>query len=184
MQLDAESAAWLASEDAHRTNKKNVEILNEYGQRPSSGKPIRIRFAFLRSPVEVVGDGDGRVRGLRLERNELVDGRARGTGAFEDLACELVFRSIGYRGAPVADIPFDAVRGLIRNDRGRVCNDAGEALPGEYATGWIKRGPSGVIGTNKKDSQDTVDRLLEDAAAGRLNRPIDDDITALLERAR
>jgi ferredoxin/flavodoxin---NADP+ reductase len=180
LELDADSAAWLAGEEAHRTNKKNVEILREYAAREPEGKPMRVRFAFLQSPVEVLGDEEGRVRALKLERNELVDGRARGTGEFEELECELVFRSIGYRGVALGDIPFDESRGVIRNDCGRVCDEDGTPLPGEYATGWIKRGPSGVIGTNKKDSQETVARLLEDAAAGRLNEPSEDDIEALL----
>ncbi len=180
MELDAESAAWLASEDAHRTNKKNVEILGEYAQRERTGKPMTVRFVFLRSPAELVAGEDGRVRALRLERNELVDGRARGTGEIEELECELVFRSIGYRGVPLSDVPFDEQRGLIRNEGGRVCDEDGAPLPGEYATGWIKRGPSGVIGTNKKDSQDTVTKVLEDAAAGRLGSPTRDDVDALL----
>ena len=82
-----------------------------------------------------------------------------------------MFRSIGYRGQPVAGIPFDEQRGLIRNEGGRVTDADGTHQVGEYVSGWIKRGPSGVIGTNKKDSQDTVDKILEDAAAGRLNQP-------------
>ena len=180
LELDPESAAWLEGEQSHRTNKKNVEILREYAARAPEGKPMRVRFAFLRSPVEVLGDDDGRVRALRLERNEIADGRARGTGDFEELPCELVFRSIGYRGTPVAGIPFDESRGLIRNEGGRVLGDDGEPLPGEYVTGWIKRGPSGVIGTNKKDSQDTVARVLEDAGAGRLDRDVEADIEPLL----
>ena len=81
---------------------------------------------------------------------------------------------------PLAGIPFDEGSGLIRNEGGRVCTDDGEHCAGEYVTGWIKRGPSGVIGTNKKDSQDTIDKLLEDAAAGRLNEPTHDDVEALL----
>ena len=91
-----------------------------------------------------------------------------------------MFRSIGYRGQPVAGIPFDDQRGLIRNADGRVTDADGTHQLGEYVSGWIKRGPSGVIGTNKKDSQDTVDKILEDAAAGRLNQPPSDDIDALI----
>jgi ferredoxin/flavodoxin---NADP+ reductase len=91
-----------------------------------------------------------------------------------------VFRSIGYRGEPVAEIPFDERRGLILNAGGRVTDADGTQQLGEYVSGWIKRGPSGVIGTNKKDSQDTVDKILEDAAAGRLNQPPEDDIDALI----
>jgi ferredoxin--NADP+ reductase len=94
-----------------------------------------------------------------------------------------VFRSIGYTGQPVGDVPFDESRGLIRNQGGRVTDVDGVPLPGEYASGWIKRGPSGVIGTNKKDSQDTVEKILEDAAAGRLGQPIADDIEEMIAAA-
>ena len=120
------------------------------------------------------------MRGLRLERNEIVDGRAKGTGEYTELECQLVFRSIGYSGVPLAGIPFDERRGLIRNEGGRVVDQNGDVCPGEYATGWIKRGPSGVIGTNKKDSLDTVSKLIEDAKAGRLLEPASDDIDALI----
>jgi ferredoxin--NADP+ reductase len=178
-EVDALSAAWL--EGADRTPRRNVEILEQYAARPASGKPITVRFRFLASPVELLGDGDGHVRAVRIERNALAareDGSlaARGTGEFEEIPAQLVFRSIGYRGVPLPGIPFDEGRGLIRNAGGRVCGEDGSPIRGEYVTGWIKRGPSGVIGTNKKDSQDTVDRLLEDAAAGRLNSPVHDDV--------
>jgi ferredoxin/flavodoxin---NADP+ reductase len=179
LELDQASADWLASEDAHRTNKLNVEILREYAAREPEGKPMRVRFCFLRSPIEILGDDAGRVRAVRLERNELVDGRARGTGDVEELACELVFRSIGYLGEPVAGVPFDPARGVIRNEGGRVVDDDGICV-GEYVTGWIKRGPSGVIGTNKKDSQDTIDKLIEDAGEGRLPEPSGQDVDELL----
>ena len=122
---------------------------------------------------------------MKIENNEIVardDGSlgARGTGTFEEIPAQLVFRSIGYRGQPVAGIPFDEQRGLILNAAGRVTDADGTQQLGEYVSGWIKRGPSGVIGTNKKDSQDTVDKILEDAAAGRLNQPPEDDIDALI----
>ena len=105
---------------------------------------------------------------------------ARGTGTFEEIPAQLVFRSIGYTGQPVAGIPFDERRGLIRNDGGRVIDGGGTHQLGEYVSGWIKRGPSGVIGTNKKDSQDTVGKILEDATAGRLNDPVSDDIQSMI----
>jgi len=183
-ELDELSAKAL--EDADKTRRRNVEIVQEYAARPKSGKPITVRFHFLASPVELLGDDAGHVRAVRIERNEISardDGSlaARGTGEISEIPAQLVFRSIGYRGLPLASIPFDESRGLIRNEGGRVCEDDDEPCRGEYVTGWIKRGPSGVIGTNKKDSQDTVNRLLEDAAAGRLNEPTSDDIEALLE---
>jgi ferredoxin--NADP+ reductase len=91
------------------------------------------------------------------------------TGEEEVIGCGLVFRSIGYRGRPLGDVPFDAGRGLIRNDGGRVCDEEGVPHRGEYAVGWIKRGPSGVIGTNKKDAADTVAKIVADAEAGALD---------------
>jgi ferredoxin/flavodoxin---NADP+ reductase len=182
-ELDPLSA--VALQDADKTRRRNVEILQDYAARPKTGKPITVRFRFLASPVELLGDDNGHVRAVRIENNEIVargDGSlaARGTGQFEELPAQLVFRSIGYRGQPVAGIPFDDQRGLIRNADGRVVDSDGTHQIGEYVSGWIKRGPSGVIGTNKKDSQDTVDKILEDAIAGRLNQPPQDDIDALI----
>jgi ferredoxin--NADP+ reductase len=149
------------------------------------GKPITVRFRFLASPVELLGDEDGRVRAVRIEHNQIVareDGSlaARGIGTFEEIPAQLVFRSIGYTGQPIGDIPFDERRGLISNDGGRVTDAQGAHQVGEYVSGWIKRGPSGVIGTNKKDSQDTVAKILEDAAADRLNQPVSDDIEGMV----
>jgi ferredoxin--NADP+ reductase len=182
-ELDALSA--VALEQADKTRRRNVEIIQDYAARPKTGKPITVRFRFLASPVELLGDSDGHVRAVKIENNEIVardDGSlaAHGTGTFEEIPAQLVFRSIGYTGVPVAGIPFDERRGLIRNDAGRVIHVDGTRQLGEYVSGWIKRGPSGVIGTNKKDSQDTVDKILEDAAAGRLNDPASDDIEAMI----
>jgi ferredoxin--NADP+ reductase len=182
-ELDELSAVALL--DADKTRRRNVEILQDYAARPKTGKAITVRFRFLASPVELLGDENGHVRAVKIEKNEIVardDGSlgARGTATFEEIPAQLVFRSIGYRGQPVAGIPFDEQRGLILNAAGRVTDADGAQQPGEYVSGWIKRGPSGVIGTNKKDSQDTVDKILEDAAAGRLNEPPEDDIDALI----
>ena len=182
-ELDQRSA--VALEQADKTRRRNVEIIQDYAARPKTGKPITVRFRFLASPVELLGDSDGHVRAVKIENNEIVareDGSlaAHGTGTFEEIPAQLVFRSIGYTGVPVAGIPFDERRGLIRNDAGRVIHVDGTRQLGEYVSGWIKRGPSGVIGTNKKDSQDTVDKILEDAAAGRLNDPASDDIEAMI----
>ena len=182
-ELDELSAVALL--DADKTRRRNVEILQDYAARPKTGKAITVRFRFLASPIELLGDENGHVRAVKIENNEIVardDGSlgARGTGTFEEIPAQLVFRSIGYRGQPVAGIPFDEQRGLILNAAGRVTDADGAQQLGEYVSGWIKRGPSGVIGTNKKDSQDTVDKILEDAAAGRLNKPPEDDIDALI----
>jgi ferredoxin--NADP+ reductase len=182
-ELDELSAAALA--EADKTRRRNVEILQEYAARAKTGKPITVRFRFLASPVELLGDENGHVRAVKIEKNTIVardDGSlaARGTGTFDEIPAQLVFRSIGYTGRPIGDIPFDERRGLIRNEGGRVTDPDGSHHVGEYVCGWIKRGPSGVIGTNKKDSQDTVNKILEDVAAGRINAPISDDIEALI----
>ncbi|HEY1521275.1 MAG TPA: NADP oxidoreductase, partial [Solirubrobacteraceae bacterium] len=182
-ELDELSVVALA--DADKTRRRNVEIVQDYAARPRTGKPITVRFRFLASPIELLGDENGHVRAVKIESNSIVardDGSlaARGTGTVDEIPAQLVFRSIGYTGQPVDDVQFDERRGLIRNEGGRVMDADGRQQIGEYASGWIKRGPSGVIGTNKKDSQDTVDKILEDAAAGRLNQPPEDDIDALI----
>jgi ferredoxin/flavodoxin---NADP+ reductase len=182
-ELDELSA--LALTDADKTRRRNVEIIQDYAARPQTGKPITVRFRFLASPVELLADADGHVRAVRIENNAIIaraDGSlaARGTGTFQEIPAQLVFRSIGYTGRPIDEVPFDEQRGLIRNHAGRVTDPNGRHQPGEYVSGWIKRGPSGVIGTNKKDAQDTVTKILQDAAAGHLNHPISDDIDAMI----
>ena len=130
---------------------------------------------FLASPVRILGAE--RVEGLEIERNELYRAeddtlRPRATEARETIACNLVFRAIGYQGVALPGVPFDAWAGRIPNQGGRVLDPArGEPVAGEYAVGWIKRGPQGIIGTNKPDSQETVAALLADLAAGRLDKP-------------
>jgi ferredoxin--NADP+ reductase len=159
------------------TKRRNVEILRDYAQREPRGKSHRLELRFLRSPLEILGEGaDGPVTGVRVAVNRLVtaaDGGvgAEPTGEEELIECGLVLRSIGYRGVPLAGIPFDERRGLIRNLGGRVVDDGG-VCRGEYVVGWIKRGPSGVIGTNKKDAADTIARIVEDAEAGALGGPV------------
>jgi ferredoxin--NADP+ reductase len=128
---------------------------------------------------------------VRICRNELYrDGsgaiRARPTEATEDIPAGIVFRSIGYKGVPLQGLPFDERRGTIPNEAGRIGGDGGP-LPGEYVVGWIKRGPTGIIGTNKRDAQETVDALVEDLNAGRLLEPSDpdrDSLEALLDERK
>ncbi len=180
LELDEHSEAWLENE-ADPTTKRNVELLRDYSRRESRGRRHRISMRFLCSPVEVLGEGeDGPVTGIRIVRNRIEagdDGRLRAvsTGVEDEIECGLVLRSIGYRGSPVDDIPFDERRGLIRNDGGRVCDDGGQPLRGEYVVGWIKRGPSGVIGTNKKDASDTVAKIVQDAERDALGTPENHD---------
>jgi ferredoxin--NADP+ reductase len=184
VQLDAASAAWLASDDADKTARRNVEIVGAYAARGPSGRSHRVVLRFLRSPVEVLGDEQGRVSGLRVAVNRIEcgqDGRLRAvpTGEDEVIPCGLVLRSIGYRGEPLPGVPFDERRGLIRNVDGRVVDATGAPQRGEYAVGWIKRGPSGVIGTNKKCAAETVARILEDRDGGSLSAPARADRTAV-----
>jgi ferredoxin--NADP+ reductase len=176
LELDPHSATWLESDDASPTARRNVAILREFAARRAAGRSHRVELRFCRSPIEILGEGDGPVTGLRVARNRLAPDpragvRAVVTEEHEVISCGLVIRSIGYRGRPLPGVPFDERRGLIRNDGGRVCEDDGSPRHGEYAVGWIKRGPSGVIGTNKKCATDTVARLLEDLEHGRLNDP-------------
>jgi ferredoxin/flavodoxin---NADP+ reductase len=183
LELDPLSAAALENADA--TTKRNVETLNQLAQAAAQDKPRRIVLRFLQSPVEI--QGDGRVEAIVTERNELVardDGTiaATPTGATERIETGLVLRSIGYIGKPLPGVPFDDRRKTILNAGGRVLNtDTRHALPGVYTAGWVKRGPSGVIGTNKKCAQETVALLLEDLSQGKLPEPsIDPDM--MLER--
>ena len=173
-----------ATEPETPTQKRNVELFAEYAAREPSGKSHRIELRFLRSPIEILGEGqDGPVTGVRASINRLENGRAVPTGEEEVIECGLVLRSIGYRGRPLDAVPFDERRGLIRNEGGRVCDDSGMPCGGEYVVGWIKRGPSGVIGTNKKDAADTVARIVEDRDAGRIGgapRPDAEEVAAWL----
>jgi ferredoxin/flavodoxin---NADP+ reductase len=170
VQVDPAEVEVEVTDDMSPTVRRNVEILKGYAACPPSGSGRRIVLRFLRSPVEILGEGeDGPVRGIRVVRNRLEAGRAVPTGEMEAMSCGLVFRSIGYRGRLIDDIPFDERRGVIRNDGGRVCDERGVVRPGEYAVGWIKRGPSGVIGTNKKDAAETVAKIVTDAEAGELD---------------
>ena len=163
LRLDAASERAL-EEDRERA-RRNYELLGEFAERPPAGKPRRIVLRFLVSPVAIVG-GD-RVEAIEVVRNELVeeDGRivARPTGTTELIPAGLVLRSVGYKGIALPGVPFDEGSGTIPNHAGRVVG-----AERTYVAGWIKRGPSGVIGTNKKDATETVDLLLEDARAGRL----------------
>jgi ferredoxin--NADP+ reductase len=150
--------------------ERNLALLREFAGRTATERRSRIKLRFLRAPLEILGD-EGGVRGLRVARNRLDGAQAVPTGAEELIDCGLVVRAVGYRGRPVAGVPFDEARGLIPNDHGRVVSRHGEPRIGEYVVGWIKRGPSGVIGTNKKDAIETVLRVIEDAEAGVLDRP-------------
>ncbi|HSF05421.1 MAG TPA: FAD-dependent oxidoreductase [Methylomirabilota bacterium] len=176
VELDPASREAL-ERDPDRTTRKKVEILQEFARRPPAGKPRRLTLRFLVSPVALTGDAGGQVAAIRLVRNRLYASatgslQAKPTDEFEDLPVGLVFRSVGYRGLPLADVPFDEAGGVILNERGRVIDPATkQPRVGEYAAGWIKRGPTGVIGTNKPDAAETVASMIEDLAQGRILAP-------------
>jgi ferredoxin--NADP+ reductase len=185
-ELDRALAIHDPEAEENITSRRNVEILRTYAERPLAGRPKRIVLRFLLSPTALLPDDGGRLGAVELARNELIaDGegklRAQPTGQQETISAGLVFRAIGYRGIPLPDVPFDARRGVIPNAGGRILEtDDGAARHGEYAVGWIKRGPSGVIGTNKKDAQETVDAIFADAAdEGGLNQPGSPDADAI-----
>ncbi len=157
--------------EQNATSRRNVEILRSFAQRPLAGHSKRVVLRFLLSPTALLPGENGHLGSVELGRNELVaaqDGglRAQATGESETIPAGLVFRAIGYKGIRLPSVPFDDRSGVIPNSGGRVEDpDTGEQLPGEYVVGWIKRGPSGVIGTNKKDAQETVDAITADLAA-------------------
>ncbi|MDX6651497.1 MAG: ferredoxin/flavodoxin---NADP+ reductase [Solirubrobacterales bacterium] len=187
VELDPQSAAELASDAADKTHRVNVEILREFASRSPQGKSKRIVLQFLRSPLEI--QGDGRVERVIVGRNRLEAGQHGriapvDTGERETIEAGLVLRSVGYKGIGLGSVPFDDQRGVIQNSDGRISGPTGNHLRGQYAVGWIKRGPSGVIGTNKKDAQETVDNIFEDVDAGHVHTPQTSDpgaIVALLE---
>ena len=177
-------------ESGDKATSRKVEILKSFIDRPRSGKRKTLTLRFLVSPVELYGDDEGRVRGMKLVKNELYvsdDGslRPKPTDRFEELEVDMVFRSVGYRGVPVAGLPFHDRWGLIPNERGRVVDpETSQPVRGIYVAGWIKRGPSGIIGTNKPDAGETVDRMLEDAAAGATLDPAQPDAASAEELIR
>jgi ferredoxin--NADP+ reductase len=180
---ELERALQIPEPLASATAKQNVEVLRSYAQRAPAAGRRRIALRFLLSPVEIHAGADGRVGTVTLARNELIAGpegqlRAQATGELETIPAGLVLRAIGYRGLALPGVPFDESRAVIRNERGRVLGADGP-LRGEYTVGWIKRGPTGVIGTNKKDAQETVDAIFEDLAAGHLHEPPAPDPTEL-----
>jgi ferredoxin--NADP+ reductase len=174
--LDPVSAEVVAESD-DRSLQRKVELLQGYARREPAGRTKRLYLRFLVSPVELIGDSAGRVERMRIVRNRLTKSAtgtvlSEATDQFQDLDVGLVFRSVGYRGAPIPGIPFHDKWGVVLNEKGRVIDPESSApIVGEYVTGWIKRGPSGVIGTNKPDSVETVNCMIEDAAAGRTWQP-------------
>jgi ferredoxin--NADP+ reductase len=166
MELDEASAALAASDKAVA---RNVEVMRVWSTEAPSGKPRRIHLHFFARPTEL--RGTDHVETVVVERTALTpEGSAVGTGEFTEIAANVVIRSVGYRGTALDEVPFDSGRNVIPHTDGRVERD-GVTVPGEYVAGWIKRGPTGIIGTNKKDAVQTVASLLADAVAGTLPGP-------------
>lgn len=150
------------AEIAVNNQKKVIQrVFNTWLERGQTGASRRLHLHFYAKPVEVVGDG--RVEGLKVERTARdAQGDFVGTGEFTTVPVGQVYRAVGYYGSPIGDLPFDIARGVIVNQGGRVVSDGGQQVPGVYATGWIKRGPVGLIGSTKSDAMETVSNLIED----------------------
>ena len=172
---------------ANNQLKVMLRVLNSWRTRESTGASRRLHLHFYHSPVEVLGDG--KVEGIRFERTEPIgDGRVQGTGEFREIAVQQVYRAVGYYGTPVVDAPFDERAGVVSNVEGRVKNAAttgdvdAPVIPGLYATGWIKRGPVGLIGHTKSDAMETIAHLVADVQEERLSAPsVDGDVLDLLD---
>jgi ferredoxin--NADP+ reductase len=189
VELDPLSQADVQHAD-DRAIVAKVELLQRFARAAPTGKPRRLEIRFLVSPTELIGDAVGRVDGMRLVRNALHrsdDGslRPRPTDEVEELQVGMVFRSVGYRGVALPGVPFDDRRGVVPNERGRILTgEAGAPMPGLYVAGWIKRGPTGIIGTNKSDAGDTVKSMLDDVAKGAVLRPTSRDPAAIEQLVR
>lgn len=181
--------ASMAAIHSNNQTKQVATALTDFTLRELTGAPRRLHFHFLHAPVEVLGDEESGVTGLRTERQELDgNGGVVGTGTMHDWPVDAVYRAVGYFGSPLSEIPFDADRGVIPNVEGRVHQGTSHAdaaaepvVPGVYATGWIKRGPVGLIGHTKGDALETITHLLADREAGVLPEPEDPREDAIIE---
>ncbi|RNE49922.1 FAD-dependent oxidoreductase [Corynebacterium alimapuense] len=184
--VDPEDIDYDAASEQSRRDSKSVDLvcqtLENYAIREPKGAQHKLYLHFFESPVEILGK-DGRVAGLKTERTELDGtGNVRGTGKFSTWESQAVYRAVGYRSDAVTGVPFDDERAVIPNDGGRVIDpDTDSPIQGLYATGWIKRGPVGLIGNTKSDAKDTTGMLLEDFEAGRLEAPAKPELSAVVE---
>lgn len=150
--------------------KQVVKALTNYAMQEEHTASRRIHIHMFHNPVEILADENGNVRALKTERTRLVgDGSVEGTGEFVETPVQAVYRAIGYFSSPIDGVPFDHKRGVIPNEAGRVLGEDGQPLTGIYATGWVKRGPVGLIGSTKSDAQETIANLVADAQAGKLH---------------
>ncbi|UCF68595.1 MAG: FAD-dependent oxidoreductase [Acidobacteriota bacterium] len=176
LELDPFTRAELES-DPDRDTLKKLEILAELAARRPAGRARRLALRFCLSPAELIGNEAGEVTSLRLVRTRLEPGpgdrlRAVATAEIEELEADMVFRSVGYRGVALAGVPFHEEWGVVPNRRGRVLTGAnGAPVRGLYVSGWIKRGPSGVIGSNRPDAEESVLAMLEDLERGSVLQP-------------
>ena len=165
-EVDEVSATWLA-ESGEKSNHKNVEYLQQMAAEGTTGASRRVHLLMLASPVAITGEGE-RMTGVQVERNEIYcddrgNPRPRGTGAITSIEAGLLFRSVGYKGTQLPGLPYHKDWGIVPNDEGRITDEGGTILPGLYVVGWAKRGPSGLIGTNRADSVATVAHMIADA---------------------
>ncbi len=181
LKLDRASSAEIEGDTAMQ---KNLDYMRAFAEIGETGKPRRVHFRFLLSPVEIIEE-NGKIAAVKMEKNELrasVSGdiKASGTGKYETVRAGMVLRSVGYKGIPMDGVPFDARHGVIPNEVGRVVDlDTGRIVTGEYVAGWIKRGPTGVIGTNKPDAIESVNSMFDDLQKGKLKPAPDPDPDAI-----
>ncbi len=182
LKLDRASSAEIEGDTAMQ---KNLDYMRAFAEIGETGKPRRVHFRFLLSPVEIIEE-NGKIAAVKMEKNELrasVSGdiKPSGTGKYETIPAGMILRSVGYKGVPMPGVPFDARHGVIPNEVGRVVNlETGKIVPGEYVAGWIKRGPTGVIGTNKPDAIESVNSMFDDLQKNKLEPAPDPDPEAIL----
>lgn len=181
LKLDRASSASIEGDTGMQ---KNLDYLRAYAEIGETGKPRRVYFRFLLSPVEIIGE-DGKIVAVKMEKNQLRpvaggDIAATGTGIFETIPAGLVLRSVGYKGKPLPGVPYDVRKGTIPNEHGRVLDPNAEGfVPGEYVVGWAKRGATGVIGTNKPDAIESVNSMFEDLKKGKVTISAEPDPSAI-----
>jgi ferredoxin--NADP+ reductase len=183
LRLDRASSASI---EGDTSMQKNLDYLRAYAEIGDIGKPRRVHFRFLLSPVEIVGE-NGKIAAVKLEKNQLRavaggDITASGTGVYETIPAGMVLRSVGYKGEPLPGVPYDARKGTIPNELGRIIDPTSDRVAaGEYVVGWAKRGPTGVIGTNKPDAIESVNSMFEDLRQGKLSGCAEPDPQAIVD---
>lgn len=181
--IDYDEASFAARSES-KSQDQVCQILEQYAIREPKDAPHTLQIHFFENPVEILGE-NGKVVGLRTERTELTgDGNVRATGKFTDWPVQAVYRAVGYRSDAIEGVPFSDTEHVMPNDGGHILDpESNEPINGLYATGWIKRGPVGLIGNTKSDATETITKLLEDSEAGKLSHDSDADIVDVLEAA-